>query len=131
LLSTLGSVAASTANQKLIQCCHGDPEIDGTCADKYCQIPNIASHMVIPFVAECAPKGNTVKHVWDCVSSRHDHTDCCMKQGVIPHCLPYCKADGPVPTDMFKYGVCVSEFEKFRVCFRAYLKHHPSVRGDV
>lgn len=52
-------------------------------------------------------------------------------QGVIPHCLPYCKADGPVPTDMFKYGVCVSEFEKFRVCFRAYLKHHPSVRGDV
>ncbi|ETN79691.1 DB module, partial [Necator americanus] len=82
---------------------------------------------VVPFIAECAPKGNTVPHVWDCLSSRHDHTECCKRQGVIPHCLPYCKANGPVPTDMLRYGVCIGEFEKYRVCFRTYLKHHPSM----
>ncbi|XGW12456.1 hypothetical protein V3C99_013283, partial [Haemonchus contortus] len=128
---TVASATASTANEKLIKCCHGDPQIDRGCAAKYCQIPSIVPHMVIPFILECAPKGLTVPHVWDCVSSKQDHTACCLKQGVNPHCLPYCNAVGTVPTDMLKYGVCVSEFEKFRVCFRTYLKHHPSIRGDT
>ncbi|KAK6734727.1 hypothetical protein RB195_018116 [Necator americanus] len=131
LIAILISMTYSrNANEKLIRCCHGDPEIDTTCAEKYCRIPAIVPHMVVPFIAECAPKGNTVPHVWDCLSSRHDHTECCKRQGVIPHCLPYCKANGPVPTDMLRYGVCIGEFEKYRVCFRTYLKHHPSVRGD-
>ncbi|VDM81774.1 unnamed protein product [Strongylus vulgaris] len=71
---------ALTANEKLILCCHGDPEIDKDCAEKYCQIPSIAPHMVVPFISECAPKGRTVPRVWDCLSSRHDHTECCKRQ---------------------------------------------------
>ncbi|VDM80817.1 unnamed protein product [Strongylus vulgaris] len=53
-----------------------------------------------------------------------------VSTGVIPHCMPYCKADGPVPTNMLTYGICIGQFEKYRVCFRTYLKHHPSIRGD-
>ncbi|WKX94288.1 hypothetical protein Q1695_011498 [Nippostrongylus brasiliensis] len=127
----LPAVAALSANQKLIRCCHNDPQIDAGCATKYCQIPMVIPQMVISFILECANKGLTVPHVWDCVSSKQDHTACCINQGVSPHCLVYCDARTPVPTDMLKYGVCVSEFEKYRVCFRSYLRHHPSVRGDV
>ncbi|KHJ98775.1 DB module [Oesophagostomum dentatum] len=131
LFAALSSTTyALTANEKLIRCCQGNPEIDAACAAKYCQIPAIAPHMVVPFIAECSPRGKTVSHVWDCLSSRHDHTACCQRQGVIPLCMAYCKADGPVPTDMLKYGICIGEFEKYRMCFRTYLKHHPSYRGD-
>ncbi|CAJ0606401.1 unnamed protein product [Cylicocyclus nassatus] len=149
--TVISDADASSANQKLIRCCHGDPQIDKGCAEKYCRIPAINPQKaqrrpiarvewpssqfnwlnnVVPFIAECAPKGNTVARVWDCLSSRHEHTNCCRKQGVIPLCMPYCKADGPVPTNMLTYGICIGEFEKYRVCFRTYLKHHRSIRGD-
>ncbi|VDM59294.1 unnamed protein product [Angiostrongylus costaricensis] len=85
---------------------------------------------VLPFIAECSRKGNTVSHVWDCLSSRHDHTECCKRQGVLPRCLPYCKANGAVPTNLRKYGICVGQFHKYRVCFQEYLKNNPSIRGD-
>ncbi|KAE9415186.1 hypothetical protein Angca_000805, partial [Angiostrongylus cantonensis] len=86
------------------------------------------------FIAECSMKGRTVSHVWDCLSSRHDHTECCRRQDrrhtLSPHCLAYCKADGPVPTDLLKYGICIGEFEKYRVYLRTYLKNNPSIRRD-
>ncbi|VDP24309.1 unnamed protein product [Heligmosomoides polygyrus] len=129
--AALTSVVALNAGQKLIRCCRNDPEIDPGCAEKYCRIPMIVPQMVFPFIAECQSKGRTVGRVWDCLSSRHDHTRCCRNHGVSPHCLPFCNAKGAVPTDMVKYAICVAEFDKYRLCFRSYLTHNPSIRGDI
>lgn len=41
---------------------------------------SIFKHQVIPFISQCGPKGNTAKQVWKCLSSRHDHTECCRNQ---------------------------------------------------
>ncbi|CAB3411358.1 unnamed protein product [Caenorhabditis bovis] len=120
--------ANESANEKLIACCAHDPQIDQYCAKKYCNFGKIHQHLVLPFIAECGPRGNTASRIWDCLSSRHDHTACCANQGVQPLCRAFCNASKAVPTDMLKYGWCAQEFDKYRLCFRTYLKHNPPIR---
>ncbi|VDM50744.1 unnamed protein product [Toxocara canis] len=79
----------------------------------------------------CLNRGDTVSKMWDCVSSRADHTTCCAASGVMPHCMPYCNAVNAVPTDILKYGICIGQFNQIRDCFRAYLEWHPNFKGDI
>ncbi|CAJ0959611.1 unnamed protein product, partial [Mesorhabditis belari] len=113
-----------TPNDKLRECCETLPGIDQECAQKFCDFHNINSLMVVPFISMCGPRGDTGKQVWKCLSSKHDHTQCCRNQGVLPFCLPFCKADTTVPNDLPKYGICIQEFEKYRKCFRTYIQHN-------
>ncbi|CCD65851.1 DB domain-containing protein [Caenorhabditis elegans] len=128
LLFFFEHVSALNANEKLIACCAHDPEIDAGCANKYCNFGQINQLMVLPFIAECGPKGKTVSRIWDCISSKHDHSACCTNQNVLPLCRAFCNASKSVPTDVLKYGFCTSEFDKYRLCFRTHLKHHKAIR---
>ncbi|CAD6199070.1 unnamed protein product [Caenorhabditis auriculariae] len=123
------STLAQNANDKLQRCCFTDPAIDQGCAQKYCNFGQISQQSVLPFIAECGIRGNTISRMWDCISSRHDHSDCCINQGVSPLCRAFCDARGSVPTNLLVYGGCAQEFEKYRLCFRTYLKHNPPIRG--
>ncbi|CAI5442888.1 unnamed protein product [Caenorhabditis angaria] len=121
-------ILAKSANEKLQACCAHDPGIDRHCAQKYCNFVNINQFQIFPFIAECKDKGNTISKIWDCISSKHNHVKCCENQGVLPLCREFCDATKAVPTDILKYGFCTAEFDKYRMCFRTYLKHNNAIR---
>ncbi|WKX94286.1 hypothetical protein Q1695_011497 [Nippostrongylus brasiliensis] len=118
------------ANQKLRTCCRGLKDADIECRRRFCDFNALRPDMVIGFMAQCAPKGPTVGEMWDCASSRADHTQCCRQQGVIDQCIVYCETTHGVPTDYLKYIVCLSQFDKIRTCFKQYLETHPNIDGD-
>ncbi|KAK5984362.1 DB module [Trichostrongylus colubriformis] len=118
------------ANQKLRVCCRSLKNADIECRRRYCDFNALRPDMVIGFMAQCAPRGPTVGQMWDCASSRADHTACCRGQNVIDQCLVYCETTHGVPTDYLKYIVCLSQFDKIRHCFQQYLEVHPNIRGD-
>ncbi|CAJ0565641.1 unnamed protein product, partial [Mesorhabditis spiculigera] len=124
LFALLAPLISGAPNDKLRECCEVLPGVDPGCARKYCDFHNVNSLMVVPFITECGPKGSTAGQVWKCLSSKHDHTECCRRQGVLPFCVPFCKADTAVPTDLPKYAICINEFEKYRKCFRTYIQHN-------
>ncbi|VDL65636.1 unnamed protein product [Nippostrongylus brasiliensis] len=70
------------ANQKLRTCCRGLKDADIECRRRFCDFNALRPDMVIGFMAQCAPKGPTVGEMWDCASSRADHTQCCRQQGI-------------------------------------------------
>ncbi|VDP31669.1 unnamed protein product [Heligmosomoides polygyrus] len=119
------------ANQKLRVCCRGLKKADIDCRRRFCDFNALRPDMVIGFMAQCAPRGPTVGQMWDCASSRVDHTPCCRQQGVIDQCLAYCETTHGVPTDYLKYIVCLSQFDKIRSCFKQYLEVHPNINGDT
>ncbi|CAJ0606389.1 unnamed protein product [Cylicocyclus nassatus] len=118
------------ANQKLRTCCRGLKDADIECRRRFCDFNALKPEMVIGFMAQCAPRGPTVGKMWDCASSRADHTPCCRRQGVIDQCLVYCETTNGVPTDYLKYIVCLSQFDKIRFCFKEYLQHNPNINGE-
>ncbi|KAK6734725.1 hypothetical protein RB195_018115 [Necator americanus] len=118
------------ANQKLRTCCRALKGADIECRRRYCDFNALRPEMVIGFMAQCAPRGPTVGQMWDCASSRVDHTPCCRRQGVIDQCVVYCETTNGVPTDYLKYIVCLSQFDKIRFCFKQYLENNPNIDGE-
>ncbi|GMT34048.1 hypothetical protein PFISCL1PPCAC_25345, partial [Pristionchus fissidentatus] len=119
------------ANQKLRTCCRQQKNSDVECRRKYCDFDALSPRLVFSYLGQCASKGWTLGEMWNCASSRVDHSECCARQGVSSFCSVYCNAVGQVPTDFVKYGVCVVEFDKIRYCFREYLDTHPNIKGDT
>uniref|UniRef100_A0A0M3I9E9 DB domain-containing protein n=1 Tax=Ascaris lumbricoides TaxID=6252 RepID=A0A0M3I9E9_ASCLU len=126
----LQTVSAATANRKLRMCCRKSPEADKECRRRFCNFDFLHQGSVFPFLAMCVNRGDTVSKMWDCVSSRADHTACCAANGVIQHCMPYCNTVDKVPTDFAKYGICIGQFNQIRDCFRGYLERNPNLKGD-
>ncbi|EPB65991.1 DB module [Ancylostoma ceylanicum] len=130
-LHRYGIPGKRNANQKLRTCCRRLKDADIECRRRYCDFNALRPEMVVGFMAQCAPRGPTVGEMWDCASSRVDHTPCCRRQGVIDQCVVYCETTNGVPTDYLKYIVCLSQFDKIRFCFQEYLETHPNIDGDL
>ncbi|CAI4230966.1 unnamed protein product [Auanema sp. JU1783] len=130
LQSIYGVPGKRNANQKLRTCCRNLKEADVDCRRRYCDFNALRADQVIGFMATCASRGPTVGQMWDCASSRVDHTECCSNEGVLDQCLPYCETTKGVPTDYVKYIVCLSQFDKIRTCFYNYLDKHPNIDGE-
>lgn len=82
--------------------------------------------------------------MWDCATSKTDHTECCEKRfryiknfvkkkfifsNVLKECLNYCQHKN-VPVDYFQHLFCLQAFNPIRDCFREYLDKNPNIFGD-
>ncbi|VDK52719.1 unnamed protein product [Cylicostephanus goldi] len=85
---------------------------------------------MIHFLNMCSPRQDTVKLMWDCASSRHDHMECCRKKNVLPLCMQYCESSHAVPADYLNHLVCLQNFDAIRDCFRDHLEKNPNIFGD-
>uniref|UniRef100_A0A1I7TUW9 DB domain-containing protein n=1 Tax=Caenorhabditis tropicalis TaxID=1561998 RepID=A0A1I7TUW9_9PELO len=88
------------------------------------------SVLMLHYLNTCGPKNQTVQLMWDCASSRADHTECCKKNNVLPACLPYCAAQGTVPNEQVTHVFCMQNFNNIRDCFRSHLDKRPNIFGD-
>nr|CAD2167930.1 unnamed protein product [Meloidogyne enterolobii] len=114
----------SDPNLKLKKCCQKLVNDDKECVRRFCDFEAISQANVLNYLSTCTDRGETVGHMWDCASSRIDHTECCKEKGVSGKCLEYCAAHDGVPTNYLDYLFCVESFNEIRDCFKEYLKIH-------
>ncbi|KAK6036614.1 DB module [Cooperia oncophora] len=78
----------------------------------------------------CSPRKDTVKQMWECASSRHDHRECCKKKKVLPACMVYCESNHSAPPDYLNHLICLQNFNIIRDCFKEHLHKNPNIFGD-
>uniref|UniRef100_A0A183CF89 DB domain-containing protein n=1 Tax=Globodera pallida TaxID=36090 RepID=A0A183CF89_GLOPA len=87
-------IVSSDANSKLKKCCSklNKKTDDKYCVERFCDFDAISQANVLNFMSTCKDRGETVGHMWDCASSRVDHSKCCKEKGVSETCMAYCSA---------------------------------------
>ncbi|VDM36513.1 unnamed protein product [Toxocara canis] len=96
----------------------------------YCFIYRKIRFQMLFFLSTCSAKGATVKRMWDCASSRIDHTECCKNNNVQPECVIFCNTTTTVPEDYYSHLHCLQSFAGIRDCFRWYLEKNANIFGD-
>lgn len=61
-------------------------------------------------MSTCSERGGVVGRMFDCSSSRVDHTECCKAAGVEGKCLEYCAAHDGVPTNYLGVFLKIKQF---------------------
>ncbi|GMR36775.1 hypothetical protein PMAYCL1PPCAC_06970 [Pristionchus mayeri] len=117
-------------NEKFKKCCARQINADKECKHRFCDFDSINQNNILFFLNTCKPRNDTVSLMWDCASTRVDHTECCKQRKVNPACIPYCASNKPVADDYFKHVFCLNNFDGIRDCFRAYLDKNPNIFGD-
>ncbi|EYC26511.1 hypothetical protein Y032_0010g1194 [Ancylostoma ceylanicum] len=146
-----------TPNEKLKECCATLKEADKECVERFCDFNAISQTNILNYLSTCSERGPTVGNMWDCVSLRHDHTECCkvsqhhpelflflpryqnffqkctynsvfQAKGVEGKCLEYCSAQDGVPTNYLDYLFCTESFNEIRDCFHEHLSKNPAFK---
>uniref|UniRef100_A0A0N5AHB3 DB domain-containing protein n=1 Tax=Syphacia muris TaxID=451379 RepID=A0A0N5AHB3_9BILA len=128
LLTVSYSEALSDANRRLQLCCDRQKDAEKECKQEFCDFGALNSDNLNNLLSKCN-KGTTLMRLWDCASSRVDHTECCRKKNVQKHCLPYCNTRKIIPSDQ-KYLACLPSFNAIRQCFQEHLENNPNIYGD-
>uniref|UniRef100_A0A7E4V978 DB domain-containing protein n=1 Tax=Panagrellus redivivus TaxID=6233 RepID=A0A7E4V978_PANRE len=118
------AVSAEDANAKLKKCCSKLTKDDQECVTRFCDFDSISQTNVLNYLSTCTERGDTVGHMWDCASSRKDHSECCKAKGVEGSCLEYCTAHDGVPTNYLNYLTCLENFNEIRDCFKEEIEKH-------
>ncbi|KHN79553.1 hypothetical protein Tcan_17273 [Toxocara canis] len=122
--------ARRDSNQKFKACCARQKDADKACKRKFCDFNAIRQDNMLFFLSTCSAKGATVKRMWDCASSRIDHTECCKNNNVQPECVIFCNTTTTVPEDYYSHLHCLQSFAGIRDCFRWYLEKNANIFGD-
>ncbi|KAH7727072.1 Protein F18C5.9 [Aphelenchoides avenae] len=117
-------------NQRLKTCCARQKSADKSCKRKFCDFKVLNQDNVLLFLNTCSTKGTTVRDMWDCATSKQNHTDCCKKKNVVKECLPYC-SHKTAPTNYLQHLFCLQSFNPIRDCFREHLEENPNIFGDT
>ncbi|CAJ0587123.1 unnamed protein product, partial [Mesorhabditis spiculigera] len=112
-------------------CCARQKKADKECKRKFCDFNGISQQNVLHYLNTCSPRGETVASMWDCASSRVDHTECCKRRSVVPGCMAFCNTTYGVPADYMNYLFCLQNFNDIRDCFRGHLERNPNIYGDT
>uniref|UniRef100_A0AC35U5F0 DB domain-containing protein n=1 Tax=Rhabditophanes sp. KR3021 TaxID=114890 RepID=A0AC35U5F0_9BILA len=122
IFAVLGMSQALTPNEKLKGCCKQLKDADQECVEKFCDFSAISQANILNYLSTCTERGPTVGQMWDCASTRVDHTKCCAAKGVPDKCTEYCSAQDGVPTNYLDYLFCVESFNEIRECFTEHLE---------
>uniref|UniRef100_A0A0N4ZHJ8 DB domain-containing protein n=1 Tax=Parastrongyloides trichosuri TaxID=131310 RepID=A0A0N4ZHJ8_PARTI len=122
VFAIINSAATLTPNEKLKGCCAQLKDADKECVEKFCDFSAISQANILNYLSTCTERGPTVGQMWDCASTRIDHTKCCEKKGVSGKCLEYCSAHDGVPPNYLDYLFCVESFNEIRECFVEHLE---------
>ncbi|KAI6184031.1 DB module [Aphelenchoides bicaudatus] len=119
------------ANSRFKLCCARQSMADQTCKRRFCDFNSLSQDNILLFINLCSAKGNTVKDMWECASSKMDHTACCKRKNVPSECLKYCDyGKAPPPNDYLNHLLCLQTFDKVKGCFKEHLDQHANIYGD-